>query len=86
MVIKQVYSADNIYDTYFTRFPIINATLTASFPDGYEFELFQSLSSELSATLSESTRSIYEARGGMLPGQGFVYSLKKLRQSTSSSN
>lgn len=76
-VIKQVYEIDNVTDAYFARFPMINATLTASHPEDFEFSLFQSMSSTLKSTLVERDRSIYEAKGAILPGQGFVYSLKR---------
>lgn len=70
---------DNFYvnDGYFTKYPMINATLTATFPKEYEFEIFQALSSEMQRTLNEENRSIYEVNGGILPHQGFIYSLKR---------
>jgi len=72
---------DNFYvnDGYFTKYPMINASLMASYPKEYEFEIFQALSSEMKRTLKEDNRSIFEVKGGILPHQGFIYSLKRKR-------
>jgi hypothetical protein len=68
---------DRVIDAYFTKYPIINASLFVTYPDGYTFNIFQSMSSVLRCTLSDKTRQIYELEGGVLPRQGFVYYLNK---------
>lgn len=77
VVYISIYSNNYVNDGYFTKYPMINASLTATYPESYDFDIFQALSSELRRTLKEKNRSIYEVKGGILPHQGFVYTLKK---------
>ncbi len=66
-----------VQDEYFSKTALINADLTATFPEGYEFSLYSTLSAELRKVLVEKTRHIYKLKGGVLPGQGYVYYLNK---------
>ncbi len=68
---------EKVQDTYFSKYPIINAILTVTFPPEYDFHIFPSFSSELRETLVENNRRIYELSGAILPHQGFEYSLIK---------
>ena len=77
MVFKVKYGSLPINDSMFTAYPIINASLIANFPNGYKFRLFQSLSTDLKMSLNENTRHIYEAQGGILPLQGFIFYLDR---------
>lgn len=77
LVYITIYENNYVNDGYFTKYPMINATLTATYPEDYEFDIFQSLSSTMQKTLSEKNRSIYEVKGGILPRQGIVFTLKK---------
>lgn len=73
-----IYGDNYVNDAYFTKYPMVNASLIATYPEGFELEIFQALSSELRRTLHEKNMSMYEARGGILPHQGFVYTLRKI--------
>ncbi len=77
MVYVTHYEGQLVNDGYFSRYPMINAKLTANFPIGYDFSLFQAMSTELVLTLQEEGRAIYEAKGGILPQQGFIFRLQK---------
>lgn len=79
-VYKHSYRGECINDGYFTQYPLINATLIATYPPGYNFTIFESLSTPMHETLSEAGRSIFELEGGVLPHQGIVYTLKKERR------
>lgn len=79
MVYVTLYDHFFVNDGYFTKYPMINATLTATYPETYDFEIFQALSSELKQTLIQDNRSIYEVKGGILPHQGFIFTLKRKR-------
>ncbi|WBO83615.1 hypothetical protein [Hymenobacter yonginensis] len=78
-VYETAYNVLPINDSFFTRYPVVNATLEANFPAGYDFHVFSSLASELvpDPLLQENRRS-YRAQGGILPNQGFVFTLKKI--------
>lgn len=77
VVYVTLYDHFFVNDGYFTKYPMINASLTATYPEEYDFEIFQALSSELKQTLKQKNRSIYEVQGGILPHQGFVFTLKR---------
>lgn len=77
MVHFTLYDHFFVNDGYFTKYPMINASLTATYPESYDFEIFQALSSELKQTLKQKNRTIFEVEGGILPHQGFVYTLKR---------
>jgi hypothetical protein len=77
LVYVTMYENNYVDNGYFTKCPMVNAKLTANYPEEYEFDLFQALSSELEPTLKLANRTIHEAKGGILPHQGFVFSLKK---------
>lgn len=77
LIYVTIYCNDYVNDGYFTKYPMINAKLTATYPQEFEFDIFQAMSSELQRTLNERNRSIYEVTGGILPHQGFVYSLRR---------
>ena len=66
-----------VQDEYFTQVPIIGATLIVNIPQGYSFDVFSAMSSELKCTLKKTNKHIYEVTGGVLPKQGFVYYLNK---------
>ena len=48
----------------------------ATYPPEYELKMLQSFSKTLECTLEEPGRSIFETKGGILPRQGFLYSLE----------
>ena len=66
-----------IHDEWFTQHPLIDGYLMATFPEGYDFSVFASMSSELKPEIIESTRRTYVLKGGVLPRQGYVYKLEK---------
>ena len=76
-VYKTIYMNSCVKDGYFTKYPLINATLTANYPDGYAFSIFQAFSTLMQETLREPGRTIFELSGGVFPHQGFVFSLRK---------
>ena len=76
-VYRNIYDNYSVNDGYFTKYSMIDASLTATFPRGYEFDIFQSMSSVLTRTLEAEDRVMYELKGGILPHQGFIYILKK---------
>jgi hypothetical protein len=71
------YPTDCVKDCYFSRKPLIGAKLIVTFPDTHCFELFQSFSTEMTLTLDEPRRKVFELKGGILPYQGFQFSLEK---------
>jgi hypothetical protein len=78
-VYETTYDKLPINDSFFTRYPVVNATLEANFPAGYDFYIFSSLASDLiQDALLQANRRSYRAQGGILPNQGFVYTLKQL--------
>lgn len=77
IVYSTIYENNFVHDGFFTQTPVIGASLTATYPEDFEFELFQAMSSELQLTLREPNRSMYEVGGGILPHQGYIYTLRK---------
>ncbi|MFS0518611.1 hypothetical protein ACEYW6_28490 [Nostoc sp. UIC 10607] len=75
-IFKTIYE-ESVTDFYSTRYPIINADLTVTFPEEYEFEILELMSTDFKCTLCEKNRHFYEIRGGILPYQSFLYFLKK---------
>jgi hypothetical protein len=79
-VLKTVYESLPINDANFMRYPVIDAVLNATFPKGFEFSVFEKMSSPFTNTFTSEDRAYYKAKGGILPGQGYVYTLKKKKQ------
>ena len=71
---------DTIHDAWFTRHPLIDGFLMATFPEDYDFSVFPTMSSELKPQIIEPTRRTFVLKGGVLPGQGYVYSLEKKKE------
>ena len=71
------YRADEVIDFFGTKYPIINGKLTVTFPPEYSFDIFSYLSTPFKKIESSSTEQVYvyEFKGGVLPYQGFAYSL-----------
>lgn len=76
LVLSTIYSS-NLQDEFFTKTPLINAALIATFPQNYKFSIFPMSSSEFNCTLKNDTQHIYEIKGALFPYQGFVYYLSK---------
>jgi len=70
---------DYVQDEFFTSLPQIDLNIIATYPSGYNFRIFPLLSSELKLKLNEKNRSIYKVEGGILPNQGIVYYLDKMK-------
>lgn len=68
---------DKIYDCQHTRYPIIDLSIHAVFPPGYEFDIYPSLSNELKLITEGPTHKTYKVEGGILPRQGIIYMLNK---------
>lgn len=77
LVFELIYAGPVINDAIFSKTPIIDATLLATYPKGYEFSLFQSLSTPLIRQTHDETTARYLCKGGILPQQGFAYTLRK---------
>jgi|GEM_PF-6671627 len=78
-VFHTTYDSLPINDGFFTDYPLVNASLEANYPSGYGFSLFSSLSSNLvQDPIVQAQRRTYAAQGGILPSQGFVFTLKRL--------
>ena len=73
LVFRMVFSSTSIQDAFFTEYPIVNMTLVVNHPEGFDFRIFQALSTEMKCSLDEPGRKIYEAFGGILPLQGFSF-------------
>lgn len=71
---------DEIHDEWFTRHPLIDGYMMATYPEDYDFSVFSSMSSELKHEITESNRKTYVLKGGVLPFQGYVYKLEKKKQ------
>ena len=76
IIYKNVY-LDKVQDEFFTMLPLINLTITVSFPEDYEFEIINMMSPKKVQEIDEPDKHIYKFNGGILPKQGFVYYLKK---------
>lgn len=74
--VSRTYKGD-IYDSQFNSHPLVNAQLTVSYPDGYELEIDPLFSSELRKITTTYNQDVYKLTGGILPKQGFIYTLKK---------
>lgn len=68
---------EHIEDLYFSKYPIINGSITANFPEGYDFILWLSASGTPKVILSEKDRKIITISGCFLPQQGYQYRLKR---------
>lgn len=73
------YRSDEVIDFFGTRYPIINGRLTVTFPLEYDFDIVSYLSTPFKKIEPSSTEReyVYEFKGGVLPYQGFLYSLQK---------
>jgi hypothetical protein len=71
------YPKGCVKDCYFTKAPLIGAKLLAMFPTTHVFEIFQSFSTKMTLTLDEPGRRVWELKGGILPHQGFQFSLRE---------
>jgi hypothetical protein len=76
MVLSTHYK-ERVQDEMFTLLPLINLKIIANYPEGYTFSVFSMVSPDLNRKLEEKTRSIFEAKGGILPRQGIVYYLNR---------
>jgi hypothetical protein len=80
-VFRTIYPKDCVKDVFFSKDAVIGARLMATYPPEYELKLLQSFSKTLECTLEEPGRSIFETKGGILPKQGFLYSLQRKQSS-----
>ena len=71
------YGGD-VFDAQNTRYPMIDLEIQAVYPKGYKFTIYPLLSSELRTISEGATQSVYRVEGGILPGQGILYTLKKI--------
>jgi hypothetical protein len=78
--VSRTYKGD-IYDSQFNSHPLVNAQLTVSYPEGYELEIDPLFSSELRKITTTYNQDVYKLTGGILPKQGFIYTLKKKKVS-----
>jgi hypothetical protein len=67
----------HVQDEYFFEGPVVDARITATFPEGFKFGVFSSTSSPFANILDGDTLSVWEARGGILPRQGYVFYLTR---------
>ena len=79
-VFRTIYPKECVKDVFFSKHAVIGARLMATYPPEYELKLLQSFSKTLESTLEEPGRSIFETKGGILPQQGFLYSLERKRE------
>lgn len=77
-VFQRSYSGD-ITDAQFTKVPVIGADIIVSYPKGYDFNITPMMSSSSRLITHSPTQKIYKIEGGILPKQGFVFYLKKLK-------
>jgi hypothetical protein len=78
VIFESQYPAQTLTDAYFTRYPLVNAEIQVSFPEGYDFSIFPAASVSFDIVADEPGKQIYQAQGGLLPYQGLVYTLAKL--------
>lgn len=76
MVFRNRYK-HSVQDEYFTKTALINGSLTANFPEDYEFKLYSDMSAELRCIGDEKSRKRYKLKGAILPHRGYVYYLYK---------
>jgi hypothetical protein len=67
----------SVQDEYFTKTALVNGSLTANFPEDYEFKLYSDMSAELRCIEDGKSRKRYKLKGAILPHQGYVYYLYK---------
>lgn len=79
-VFQRSYSGD-ITDAQGTKLPVIGADIIVNFPTGYDFDISPMMSSHPRLITKSPTQKIYKVEGGILPRQGFVFYLKKLKAS-----
>ncbi len=66
-------------DTHFNFEPSIGVDITAHYPSGYEFDLMSQLSPIEKSVFKDERKCMFEVKGGILPGQGIMYSLRKTK-------
>ncbi len=86
IVLLTEYHKEEVSDYYASRYAVINASLTAQFPPSYEFDIFQSFSTEMRLVIDEDNRRRWELDGAALPHQGFQFFLKKKTQNSLDEN
>ena len=79
-VFQRSYSGD-ITDAQATKVPVIGADIIVNYPEGYDFDISPMMSSFPRLITQSATQKIYKVEGGILPRQGFVFYLKRLRTS-----
>jgi hypothetical protein len=65
----------DILDFHFNKIPVINAELFVNIPKGYIFEVIPQMSSDMKLISESEEQRLYRVKGGILPRQGFVFSL-----------
>tara|TARA_A100001391_G_scaffold156327_1_gene114241 strand:- start:1170 stop:2120 length:951 start_codon:yes stop_codon:yes gene_type:complete len=79
-VFQRAYSGD-ITDAQATKVPVIGADIIVNYPEGYDFDISPMMSSFPRLITQSSTQKIYKVEGGILPKQGFVFYLKRVKNS-----
>lgn len=80
-VFQRFYSGD-VTDAQGTKVPVIGLDIIATYPEGYDFDISPMMSSPHRLITSNSTQKIYKVFGGILPRQGIVFYLKKIKDNT----
>lgn len=74
VVMLQEFSTPFIYETHFTKYPIVNLQIIVNFPKEYVFSIGNdSLSSECKTELEIDGKRIYKVDGALYKGQGIEF-------------
>jgi hypothetical protein len=74
--VEVIYNG-NVNDSHFTKYPIINLDIRATYPNNYTFKISPQFSTEARQITNGIGYSSYKIEGGLLPKQGLIYYLTK---------
>lgn len=78
LVIIQEFVTDFVYETHFTRYPLIGLTISVEFPNDYKFDISLATLSSIPEEIPQGTNNIlYKTEGAIYRGQGIEFFLGK---------
>lgn len=70
-----------VVDSQVTKIPVVGAEIIVNFPEKYTFQLIPTMSTKPRLITESNIQKIFRVEGGILPWQGFTFSLVKIKPS-----